>query len=296
MQLKRVWALARGPSKLVPSLRFQVARLRGHSKSLNLQMIRTAIQVTRVAKGKGKGRGLEPAAVAPAASTWAERLGAATQSGRVVTVKGAKGQGKTGDATRRDDSAPSPVDQPAPRDASLSLLHKAYGTDAILQVADLRASLEVGKIPAKGSVVLCTDSAFEDLSRLAKLQGLQHAAIALLLPRTMQKEEKPPQGAKAFLLPTWERGAASLRWFWVRPLGSSLPSLPSQAPAKTDVAVSDDPLVTFRATLVCDLCTKDRWEACRRNPAGLIYQVFGGKTVHATYGWKDECCTKEGSC
>ena len=34
-------------------------------------------------------------------------------------------------------------------------------------------------------------------------------------------------------------------------------------------------------------CSPWQWEACRRNPDALIYQLFGGKVVHPTYGWKE---------
>ena len=85
-------------------------------------------------KGNGRGKGTPGAA----AQTWTQRLGKKGEATSDAGVQGAR------------------------REPSIPLLSKAYGTDAVLQVSELRSSLEAGKMPTKRSAVLCTESSFVD--------------------------------------------------------------------------------------------------------------------------------------
>ena len=253
-------------------------------------------------KGKGKGKSKQEASPAPQPLTpdlpdgsWAQRLLSSEGIGQGQKGKGAdmnigkgkgKGKGKYPLGTEGKGQDPHYA---GPHVTSISLLKHAYGEGAIHSVADAKTALEAGRTPA-GSAVLCSESAYEDLLRLAKLHQITGAKVALLLPQT-PKPDKPegdqPPESTAMLLPTWEGGRPSLRKFWVKALCQELPVLPQQQFAQTKVKVDEAPLVVFRATLVQSLCTKDKWEAFKRNPASQVFLTFGNKVVHSTYGWKE---------
>ena len=55
--------------------------------------------------------------------------------------------------------------------------------------------------PPKGSLILCTEAAYEDMLRLAKLHQLGDTKVALLLPKLPKGNQ--PEGVNDMLLPTW---------------------------------------------------------------------------------------------
>jgi hypothetical protein len=76
-----------------------------------------------------------------------------------------------------------------------------------------------------------------------------------------------------------------------RQLLKDLPELPAQQPEETKVVVDTEPLVTLRATLACNLCTKDEWESFRRNPPAQEFSIslLGEFYTPALGGMKSVC-------
>ena len=166
----------------------------------------------------------------------------------------------------------------------MQLHRSAFSTEAITPVAEARQALEQGKA-ASGSVVVCNHIAVQVLRRLATLHQIKEAKVALLTPHGT--EEKGPENSKVLHFPTCESNKPNVRKFWVTPLVQNLPDLPEQAMKQTKVAVDTEPLVTFRATYFCNLCSRDFWESCKQNPAAQIFKLFDKGIVHSTFGWRE---------
>jgi hypothetical protein len=121
--------------------------------------------------------------------------------------------------------------------------------------------------------------------RLASLHQLTDAKVALLTPHV--PDDSAPPHSKAMWLPTWEGGKPNVRQFWVSPLVKDLPTLPEQKLKQTKVRIDSEPLLTFRATIASNLCSRDCWDSCKRNPPAHIYGTFDKGVVHSTFGWRE---------
>ena len=176
--------------------------------------------------------------------------------------------------------------EPRKKTAVLNVqLHRhVFPAGAITPVAEAREALEQGKAPT-GNVILCNPTAVQDLRRLASLHQLTDAKVALLTPHV--PDDSAPPHSNAMWLPTWEGGKPNVRQFWVSPLVKDLPTLPEQKLKQTKVRIDSEPLLTFRATIASNLCSRDCWDSCKRNPPAHIYGTFDKGVVHSTFGWRE---------
>ena len=79
-----------------------------------------------------------------------------------------------------------------------------------------------------------------------------------------------------------------VRQFWVKPLRTTLPTLPIQKIRTSKVAVTNASLIAFRATIVKHLVSRDVWDAYKRNPQAMTAKIFPAPILHSSYGWQEK--------
>ena len=231
----------------------------------------------------------------PAQESWAD---VARRSVTATTAKDAKGKGKgskggkqgkgKGPSTSSADNRSAEAPNPAPPEARLELLPSAWKQGDRAAYNATKVDLEKGVSP-KAKIITCQNlGQIRDLQRLAKLHAVSEATAVALVWVTSKLDKEQPTGAEAFFLPTLQGGGVGLARFWVFPLVSKLPALPKQ-PVKIKTAsgpAGDLELITFRATLVFRIVSKDRWETTKRSPPVAMKRLFGEK-LHSSFGWRE---------